>query len=187
MRESTTTPIYHCTLERAAWTERGGITFLRRSAERGYENITPSLLELGADPKAKGSKSDRTALSYAAKKGHVRIIKLLLEEGKKDHAHKVEIPLSGMEYERISKLFVELEPDWPQKSNAELILFALCGVGDRRAVSLLLDRGVNPNVRLHGSIPIHAASMGGHLTVVQLLQKRGALRKPTSFTTQTET
>jgi ankyrin repeat protein len=60
--------------------DEDGWTPLMSSSSSGYADVVQHLLACGANVAAVNS-SERTALHYAASKGHARIVQLLLEAG----------------------------------------------------------------------------------------------------------
>ena len=127
------------------------------------------------------SKSGRTPLSWAAEKGHERIVRLLL--GRKDVNPNTpdmaygRTPLwwaAGNGHERIAELLLgrkDVYPDTPDTEHGQTPLSWAAGNGHEEIVKLLLGRkDVNPDSSSNaGRTPLSWAAGNGHERIVNLL------------------
>ena len=124
-------------------------TPLYRAAEKGRAAVARYLVERGADKEAAASDS-RTPLIVAAYKGHTKVVQMLIEHG----ANKEAADSYG----------------W-----TPLIWAASC-YGRAAVVEYLLEQGCDvDHTDMHGLTSLHAAALGGHLEVAQLLLRFGAM------------
>ncbi len=123
----------------------------------------------------------RAELHDAAKKGDVKRVRKLLEEGANPNARDENdnTPLhwaAPWGHVDVVKLLLEhgADPNIKNKyGNTPLHLAALYGHVD--VVRLLLERGADPDARNdYGKTPLHEAADRGHLEVVRLLLQHGA-------------
>jgi ankyrin repeat protein len=146
-------------LERGATGENGGMacqTALYIASSRGYAEVVRSLLDRGADLKAKCNALDEygrhvqwTPLLVALEKGRPEIARMLLERG---------VDVNYMDNRGSSPLHIAR-----RRTSIDL-------------VQLLLDHGANINASdtWRGETVLHDASSKGHITVVKLLLEHGA-------------
>ena len=148
-----------------AW-DNGDKTPLHYAAERGDVEIVKLLLEKRAYPNARDYMG-RTPLHEATKNGHVDIIKLLLEHGadfkEKDVGGRTPVDVASAS---VKNVFVE----WEQRRT--LSFFDAVTRRDVEGVKLWLERGVDPNVKVGGSTPLHVATERGYVEIVELLLSR---------------
>jgi ankyrin repeat protein len=115
------------------------------------ENNLPEvrrLLSIGADVNAKDNWHDRTPLHVACEKGHVQVVKELVEHG--------------------------ADVDVKDKDGSSPLHWA-CAKGHLAVVNELLSRGANIEVEdIDGNTPLHLACANCHVAVVNELLSRGA-------------
>jgi ankyrin repeat protein len=126
-----------------------GMTALHWAAEHGDQKLTALLLKAGANPAAGTRIGRHTPLHVAAKGGHPRVIRLLVDA----KADVKALTTTGA---------------------APLHFAAASGSSD--AVAILLDAGADVNVRepQWGQTPLMFAAASGRTAVVKLLVARGA-------------
>ena len=137
---------------------------LHYAAREGRVEAIKLLLERGAYPNA-WDNGDKTSLHYAAERGDVEIVRLLLEKGAYPNArdYRGRTPLryaAEYGYSDIVRLLLE---------HGTLSLFDAVTKGDVEGVKLWLERGVDPNVKVGGSTPLHVAAERGYVEIVELL------------------
>jgi ankyrin repeat protein len=137
---------------------------LHYAAREGRVEAIKLLLERGAYPNA-WDNGDKTSLHYAAERGDVEIVRLLLEKGAYPNArdYRRRTPLryaAEYGYSDIVRLLLE---------HGTLSLFDAVTKGDVEGVKLWLERGVDPNVKVGGSTPLHVAAERGYVEIVELL------------------
>ncbi|MBL9172591.1 MAG: ankyrin repeat domain-containing protein, partial [Verrucomicrobiales bacterium] len=130
--------------------------------------------------------SNRTPLIYAAKSGHVAIIKALLSAGA-DHKAKdryimpsegggetaLHHAVEGGHFDAVEAL-IAAGANLNAKSGSETPLMAAIRLDDARMVRFLLENGANPNVHKDGFTALGRASLDGKVTIVRTLLKMGA-------------
>ncbi|KAK5725047.1 hypothetical protein LTR17_013338 [Elasticomyces elasticus] len=122
---------------------------LRRSSQREDSTMVRILLEHGADPDARGGRSEY-ALLAASERGDMTIVRLLLEHG----------------------ATVNMPPVLPEGNP----LYLASHRGHEAVVRLLLEHGADVNAYVGGHVPtaLVAASSRGSTAVVRLLLEHGA-------------
>jgi ankyrin repeat protein len=130
--------------------------------------------------------SGETPLHVASRRGHVEIVKLLLEHGADPNIRDMygETPLHDAAYwghADVVKLLLEHGADLSAKNKyGETPLFlAIHSEYGTEVAKLLLERGADPNVRskrmLYGRrTPLHYAVLGGDVELARLLLEKGA-------------
>ena len=118
------------------------------AAMNGKHNIVKTLLEDGVDVDAVVKEdSSWTALMWASKQGHIRIVELLLVN--------------------------EAKVDWSPSQSRVTALHLASKYGHKDIVESLLDKGANVNAQTSGGFTaLINASEGGHKDIVELLLKR---------------
>lgn len=164
----------------------GGHTYLQLVSACGEADACRALLEAGVDKDVADARGS-TALHLAATRGHVEVIKVLLQYGAKlrlNHANKT--PLHDAAWAGHTECVVLLVP---VASNAGLLdavgndgrvalhCASLCT--DPKIVDALLNAGANPDVvDLRGRTPLDWArdlmKASGDATVAEHLQNAGA-------------
>jgi len=119
-------------------------TVLQIATKYNKLEVVQALLETGADPNAKNSKTGRTALYYAAGFGHLEVVKALI--AKKAHINQTD-----------------------NDGNMPLRSAAIHGKVD--VVQALLEAGAEPNAKNSktGLTALHEAAAYGHLEVIEAL------------------
>lgn len=167
-----------------------------RAAESGDEAFVRLFLEAGAgvnyqSPPDSGEyvgDDGTTAISFAARNGHQAVIRLLLEEGAdvtlKDELGRIPLSIAACNDDLVSfDLLLEASGDGLDSADYDGDT-ALCYAsmsGNESFVSLLLDRGSDPDPKLEsegkplkGCTPLWYAAEGGYTSIVQLLLTKGA-------------
>jgi uncharacterized protein len=132
-----------------------GMTALHWAAEHGDQDLTARLLRAGANPGATTRIGQHTPLHMAAKGGHYRVLRLLVDA----KADVSALTTTGA---------------------APLHFAAASGSGD--AVTILLNAGADVNVRepQWGQTPLMFAAASGRTEVVKVLLARGADARATA-------
>jgi ankyrin repeat protein len=124
------------------------VNALDLAIDGGYEDIVRLLLDAGAWPSDRESSLDDTPLMRAARRGHVGIIRLLVERGADMDEHEF-------------------------AGNRPLMLAAL--FGHREAVEMLLELGAELECEARdGYTALLHAIHGAHPEIIRLLVERGA-------------
>ena len=158
------------------------------------EDLVQLLLDAGAQTNEAGNKNGITALHYATKVGHKKVVCLLLENGANVNMAEEngKTPLHFAAEEYVKKDLLSLAPE-RYGSLREIVQVLINGKADpnmedktgwtplhygissKVIVQLLLDGGAEPNKedKIMGT-PLHWASLHGSTEVVQLLLEKGA-------------
>ncbi len=122
-----------------------------------------------------------TQLFYAVYKGHLEIVKLLLEKGANVNAKDKygDTPLLRATKQRhleIVKLLLDKGADVNEKDKyGDTPLLSAVEIDHLEIVKLLLEKGANVNAKnMNGYTPLMRATENGHLEMVKLLLDRGA-------------
>jgi len=166
--------------------ERGGpkgFTGLHAAAFFGLVEIVAALLAMKKWDISAPDITGKTALTWAAVRGHADVVLLLLEEDINPNpigTRYWQAPLllaTGSGHEGIVKLLLEREDIDPNTADTKygltpLILAAISG--HEGIVKLLLEQeDINPNTaEKYGETPLLAAAAGGHEGIVKLLLER---------------
>lgn len=151
---------------------------LHWAARHGNDEATALLLKTKADVNQQG-KEGVTALIFATKHNHFSTIQLLLSGNANPnigdrHGFSPLVLAAQAGNTKIAKLFLDKSLE-DNNSHLSLLHSAKHGLIDM--VSLLLQAGVKINPReciLHNT-PLHLAAQNGHIKIVELLLKAGAL------------
>ena len=169
---------------RASETDRDddGITPLHMAAITGRVPVCAYLVEKGADVNALGGSLPATPLQWAARKGLVEIMDLLIQHGanpslvdSQDFSciHSV---THSSDYSAL--LYILCQPDIAvdEKDNMGLTpLHWAAQQGDEVSVEVLLNFGANPNVvDPNGLTALHWAACGGNRSCISQLLEAGA-------------
>ena len=167
-----------------------GVTALLLATECGRYEVVKALLEHAVDVNASGgSGAASPALHRAARRGHVKIVKLLLKNKATvdlaDHEGRTAWTYSIMMHHRkISDLLRKAGADPNTKESAGVNpLYGAAASGNLEDVKFLLDCGTDPSILTnYGWAPLHWAAANGFYEVVKLLLKYGAEPSPLSDT-----
>ena len=122
----------------------------------GQPKATSLLLSLGVNV-YDTSANEKSALWWAASRGHSSIVRLLLSEGKAPGLDPGAVLVN------------------PTHTSRSVPLGAAASCGDLNTIQLLLDNGADPNRRDHeGWCAIHWAAEQGHLEILYALLDRAA-------------
>ena len=126
----------------------GGATPLMVAAGYGFFWIVEQLIKRGADVNP-ALDSGTTALSVAARSGHVEVVRVLLQAPAIEINHTTKAVITAL-------------------SNA-------CAKGHLDVVTLLLEKGADPNITHESGMgPLHMACLRGHTAIVEILLDAGA-------------
>lgn len=169
-------------------TDAAGASALMLAAGQGEAAACAALLQAGADAgRATPPPSSLTALMKAAAKGHVAVVKLLLDEGGADPNARAGVRLHGA-----TALYLAAQGTHAAAAQALLErgahvdaavtevnttpLFAAAERGDPPTVGTLLRHGADPRAHLNwnGLNAAHMAAVRGHVAVLELLRKHDA-------------
>ena len=160
------------------------MTGIHLAAYFGLKEVITALLKNGYDPESKDSYI-RTALSYAAEKGHDEVVKLLLEKDGIDLNSKSTNSQTALSYaawnghNEVVKLLVKKDGiDLNSKDTLgnQTALSYAAEKGHDTVVKLLLEKdGIDLNSKdTYGQTALSYAAWKGDDTVVQLLLEKGA-------------
>jgi ankyrin repeat protein len=131
---------------------------------------------------------DYTPLQNAANKGHVEIVKFLIDQGalREDHEqgdHALILAASEGHFDVIKLLCSEgkVDPNAQYGSDKRTALYCVAGLTDKKGreekreemAKFLLDKGADPN-RFENQGPLHQAATHDHANMIRLLLEHGA-------------
>lgn len=157
-----------------------GFTAVQTAAGRGHADVLRALLEHGADPNLRDP-HDSPALIYAIRGDHVRCVELLLEHGANPNAHgqhlqtPLEYVLDHMPDEsEMTTLLLEHGASLPEQKWWPGLLQRAIDSGNAERVALLLDAGMDPNMKSQsGSTMLFDAARRGREEVLRVMLERG--------------
>ncbi|RAK81225.1 ankyrin repeat domain-containing protein [Aspergillus fijiensis CBS 313.89] len=154
------------------------IVFIARfvAARFGRMNIAKILFTI-RDHCVQRDNEENTCLHLAALFNHPEMVKFLItrqsdiESRNKDgHTPWTQIG-SSEEHERVSQLLIEAGTDVNCKVDGTHLLHDFAGRGEANKVLLLLQRGVNPCLRVQGSTALQFAVQNGDLETIRILEE----------------
>ncbi|KAJ5330438.1 hypothetical protein N7476_000221 [Penicillium atrosanguineum] len=157
-------------------------TSLAISSYFGLESVVIVLLE-GTDLKSNNRTSGESALTWAARNGHERVVELLLGKGTNfDGLTNKKLGQTLLswavknEYETIVRLLLEKGADFESTDNKSYTPLSWAAKrGHEAIVRLLLEKGANFELTDNKSYtPLSWAAKGGHEVIVRLLLEKGA-------------
>ncbi|XP_077999520.1 ankyrin repeat domain-containing protein 17-like isoform X2 [Glandiceps talaboti] len=158
-----------------------GHTPLMEASSAGHVIVSKLLIERGAQINAHSGEFKESALTLACYKGHLEMVKLLLEAGA-DHEHKTdEMHTALMEaamdgHVEVAKLLLDhgAQVNMPADSFESPLTLAACG-GHVELAALLIGQGANiEEVNDEGYTPLMEAAREGHEEMVDLLLAQDA-------------
>jgi ankyrin repeat protein len=142
--------------------------------KKGWINTVKRLLYIN-----QRDSNGRTALSWAAERGHEAVVRLLLEKGADVEAKttfgETALPIAARGgHEAVVRLLLEKGAD-VEANNGWTALHWAAGVGHEAVVRLLLEKGADVEAKTdNGGTALHEAARGGHEAIVRLLLEKGA-------------
>ncbi|XP_061442853.1 ankyrin repeat and KH domain-containing protein 1 isoform X2 [Rhineura floridana] len=158
-----------------------GHTPLMEAASAGHVEVAGVLLEYGAGINTHSNEFKESALTLACYKGHLDMVRFLLEAGA-DQEHKTdEMHTALMEacmdgHVEVARLLLDsgAQVNMPADSFESPLTLAACG-GHVELAALLIERGANlEEVNDEGYTPLMEAAREGHEEMVALLLAQGA-------------
>lgn len=146
------------------------MTLLQQVAIAGNLDLTRFMVKHGADPDRVGPQG--TALHCAGRFGREEVFQYLKTVTNRKH------------HELALRYLQDGERRPREETEAVHRLTHACLMGQSATVNRLLAKGVDVNLSTigsHGCCAIHAASKGGHATIVQMLLAAGANPNATSY------
>ncbi|XP_034251058.1 ankyrin repeat domain-containing protein 17 isoform X2 [Thrips palmi] len=158
-----------------------GHTPLMEAASAGKVAVAKVLLDHGAGINTHSNEFKESALTLACYKGHLDMVRFLLEEGadqehKTDEMHTALMEASMDGHVEVAKLLLDsgAQVNMPTDSFESPLTLAACG-GHVDLAMLLIERGANiEEVNDEGYTPLMEAAREGHEEMVALLLSQGA-------------
>lgn len=158
-----------------------GHTPLMEAASAGHVNVASILVEHGASINTHSNEFKESALTLACYKGHLEMVRFLLEAGadqehKTDEMHTALMEASMDGHVEVARLLLDsgAQVNMPADSFESPLTLAACG-GHVELAMLLLERGANiEEVNDEGYTPLMEAAREGHEEMVALLLSQGA-------------
>uniref|UniRef100_T1IU24 Uncharacterized protein n=1 Tax=Strigamia maritima TaxID=126957 RepID=T1IU24_STRMM len=158
-----------------------GHTPLMEAASAGYVCVASLLLQHGAGINTHSNEFKESALTLACYKGHLEMVRFLLEAGadqehKTDEMHTALMEASMDGHVDVARLLLDsgAQVNMPADSFESPLTLAACG-GHVELAMLLLERGANiEEVNDEGYTPLMEAAREGHEEMVALLLSQGA-------------
>jgi len=161
----------------------GGFTGLHGAAYLGWVEIAVALLETNKCDACAADLRGNTALSWAARRGNERIIKVLLDRSDVNPNQLGawgKSPLwlaAGGGHEGVVRILLERSDIIPEEAGewGQTPLWRAAMNGHEGVIKMLLERSdVNPDKADNwGRTPLHVAAMNGHEQAVKVLLGRG--------------
>ncbi|XP_067003505.2 ankyrin repeat domain-containing protein 17 isoform X3 [Anabrus simplex] len=176
--------VVHTLLESGANVEdhnENGHTPLMEAASAGHVGVAKILLEHGAGINTHSNEFKESALTLACYKGHLDMVRFLLEAGadqehKTDEMHTALMEASMDGHVEVARLLLDsgAQVNMPTDSFESPLTLAACG-GHVDLAMLLIERGANiEEVNDEGYTPLMEAAREGHEEMVALLLSQGA-------------
>ncbi|CAG2162007.1 unnamed protein product, partial [Oppiella nova] len=158
-----------------------GHTPLMEAASAGHVTVATILVEHGASINTHSNEYKESALTLACYKGHLEMVRFLLEAGadqehKTDEMHTALMEASMDGHVEVARLLLDsgAQVNMPADSFESPLTLAACG-GHVELAMLLLERGANiEEVNDEGYTPLMEAAREGHEEMVALLLSQGA-------------
>ncbi|XP_048578543.1 ankyrin repeat and KH domain-containing protein 1 isoform X2 [Nematostella vectensis] len=158
-----------------------GHTPLMEAASGGHVGVAKLLLENGACINSHSNEFKESALTLACYKGHLDMVKFLLDAGadqehKTDEMHTALMEASMDGHVEVARLLLDhgAQVNMPADSFESPLTLAACG-GHVELATLLIERGAYlEEVNDEGYTPLMEAAREGHLEMVSLLLDHGA-------------
>ncbi|KMQ91742.1 ankyrin repeat domain-containing protein 17, partial [Lasius niger] len=158
-----------------------GHTPLMEAASAGHVQVAKILLEHGAGINTHSNEFKESALTLACYKGHLEMVRFLLEAGadqehKTDEMHTALMEASMDGHVEVARLLLDsgAQVNMPTDSFESPLTLAACG-GHVDLAMLLIERGANiEEVNDEGYTPLMEAAREGHEEMVALLLSQGA-------------
>lgn len=158
-----------------------GHTPLMEAASAGHVGVAKILLEKGAGINTHSNEFKESALTLACYKGHLEMVRFLLEAGadqehKTDEMHTALMEASMDGHVEVARLLLNsgAQVNMPADSFESPLTLAACG-GHVELAMLLLERGAKiEEVNDEGYTPLMEAAREGHEEMVALLLSQGA-------------
>ncbi|KAL6268769.1 hypothetical protein P5V15_001894 [Pogonomyrmex californicus] len=158
-----------------------GHTPLMEAASAGHVQVAKILLDHGAGINTHSNEFKESALTLACYKGHLEMVRFLLEAGadqehKTDEMHTALMEASMDGHVEVARLLLDsgAQVNMPTDSFESPLTLAACG-GHVDLAMLLIERGANiEEVNDEGYTPLMEAAREGHEEMVALLLSQGA-------------
>ncbi|KAL5283184.1 ANKRD17 family protein [Megaselia abdita] len=158
-----------------------GHTPLMEAASAGHVEVAKVLLEHGAGINTHSNEFKESALTLACYKGHLYMVRFLLQAGadqehKTDEMHTALMEASMDGHVEVARLLLDsgAQVNMPTDSFESPLTLAACG-GHVELATLLIERGANiEEVNDEGYTPLMEAAREGHEDMVALLLTKGA-------------